>query len=63
MGLRAAPRLKIEVIYIYYMELFLMWGKLDKKCYDNALRMDTKAGINLLFIFPFEPLLDPEIGS
>ena len=30
------------------MELLLIWGKLDKKYYNNTLRMDARAGINLL---------------
>ena len=30
------------------MELFLIWGELGKKYYNNILRMDAKAGISLL---------------
>ena len=30
------------------MELFLIWGKLGKKYYNNVSKIDIKAGINLL---------------
>ena len=48
MGLRAAPRLETEVVYIYSIELSLVWGELGKKYYSNALKMDIRVGISLL---------------
>ena len=48
MGLRAAPRLETEVVYIYYVELSLVWGELGKECCGDAPRMDARAGVSLL---------------
>ena len=48
MGRRAALRLKTEVVYIYYVELSLMWGELGKECCGDAPRMDIRAGVSLL---------------